>query len=499
MKPAAKSLSVSMDRFEKKYEDYPGDAFQSSIHLRRKRGKATPWFFKYPPEPERMDDTSARIEVYSAWCYQIFVGMGKTQTKHYFVRDDSLFYVAVKEIAGFQGLAEHFSEHEQKLGEQFHKKSVVAKAYIRQQIIEQPQRLRQLAYILVEFLRQGGNDFRPDHIGFDNDGNLVRIDFGQASAALTHDTSLMDGLCFEITSADLARAPLFEDYKPNNYFTTLFAGIYGGAKAKIIFAELATSNEFKAAFKFALLKRLVFPYILEYAAIDVFDDDDLFREYTLTGYRRDRMLRRAALDWPQFVRYLREAEQYREQLIAELTSDYILRARPLRHIASDTLRRCITENVNCNLNMLNHQVKVEQTTWLNRFNQHISFEIARLQRARLCSGFFTKGYLDKIKLFKHIMQLITVANLSQIGNAFIIQLLKHIAIVAHHKRYSKINKLACIQESKSWQAFIELTEELPEQYQAQAQLIISDKTERTIPVGDSQSINSYNQYRKRFI
>ena len=107
---------------------------------------------------------------------------------------------------------------------------------------------------------------------------------------------------------------------------------------------------------------------------------------------------------------------------------------------------------------------------------------------------------DKTTLFKRLLDRIDAIPFPEVLpialDDFIHPLIKETAIVAHHRRYSKINTFFRHTESTSWKDFTAFFRSCANVYSLTIEAVLADKKSRAILSSEGIMVDGYNEYRE---
>lgn len=431
----------------------------------------------------------SRCEVFSAWQYEAFVGDGRTQPKYYLVQTEgNIDSIATKLVPGYTSFNELIN---QRNGAE-------------RTVLLQPKNQKLFAEMLVNYLWLAASDFKLDHIGIDSDGTLVCLDFGESLIPFQYQESVYTsrGWCFSISSQDVLSAPFFTTYKSSNYFIDRACTTFPG-----IFDFLQDNAALKEQLCAAILKRCIFPNLISFAAIELFNDfEECALELQEFMTKRTEALWLAATQNSIFLEFMsNHGEKIYEEIRAELLGGLLANSRYFRHTKKEYSTHCL-EELQFNFKKLATDVKLTRL----EHTQGESVKIVRLLR-QFCdtqclrlkkiseTTFFNKGSTDKTMLFKRLIDKIDGTSFSELAPTALVDyinlLIKEAAIIAHHRRYSKINTLFGHTDSTSWQDFKVFFRSYAGDYALTIQAVLANKSSRAIATNREAMISGYNEYR----
>lgn len=502
----SKSKVVPISRFNASSPrslDFISGTYDSEIVILNKRAKgkksAKPqsWLVKKPKHAQNftVDQQFSyaiknRCEVFSAWQYESFIGDAHTQPKYYLVQETGdIDSIATKLVPGYTSMNQLINQNK---GEE-------------RAVLLQPKNLKLFAQMLVNYLWLAASDFKLDHIGVDSDGNLVCLDFGESLIPFQYQESAYTsrGWNFSITPQDLLTAPFFTTYKSSNFFIERATATFPG-----VFNFLQDNPDLRQQLCVAILKRCIFPNFVSFVALELFNDFEecaiKLQEFMI---KRTTELTSAAIQNPIFLEFMiKHGKEAYKEIEAELLGGSLQNSRYFRNTKHQYNARCL-EEVRYNYDKMATSVKLihfentnfEEVKILRMLRKYCDTQYIRLKKTNE-TAFFKKGLTDKITLFKRLLDKIDGIQFAELTSPiltnFINLLIKETAIVAHHRRYSKINTFFRHTESSSWKDFTTFFNSYTGDYSLTIQAVLADKTSRSITATNEGSmVSGYNQYR----
>ena len=372
-------------------------------------------------------------------------------------------------------------------------------------VLSQPRNLKLFAEMLVNYLWLAASDFKLDHIGVDSDGNLVCLDFGESLIPFQHHESvyISRGWNFSITPHDLLAAPFFTTYKSSHFFVERATATFPG-----IFDFLHDNADLTQQLCKAILKRCTFPNFINFVALELFSDfEECAVELQEFMMKRTSELCSAAIKNPIFLDFMRHyGEEAYIEIQAELISGALPDSRYFRNTQKEYKARCL-EELRFNFEKVATDIKLtcfertqfEAVKMLRLLRQFCDNQYLRLKKIDE-TAFFKKGLTDKTTLFKRLLDRIDETRFSEFApialDDFINRLIKETAIVAHHRRYSKINTLFWHTDSTSWKDFTAFFSTYAGDYASTTKAVLADKSSRAITAtNEGITVSGYNEYR----
>ena len=272
-----------------------------------------------------------RCEVLASWQYEIFLGQGNTQPKYYLIQEGGVAdSVATKQIKGYKSLYDILKENSDNASDRLKK------------IFLSSNNLKLFSQMLVIYIWLAASDFKLDHIGIDNEGNLVCLDFGESLIPFQYQESayIDKGWNFSITPDDLLNAPFFDTYCTGNFFITKAVERDSG-----LFDCLRHNLEFKEQLCKAILKKCIFPHYIESAGLELFENypecSDPLKQFMK---KRTHELRHAALQNPFFLEFIRHrGQEAYDEIKLEILSDNLKHKRYFRYEQTLFIKKCTQE------------------------------------------------------------------------------------------------------------------------------------------------------------
>lgn len=462
----------------------------------KKSAKSQPWLVKKQKDTQKLSADQRlncaiknRCEVFSAWQYESFLGDGHTQPKYYLVQEPGeIDSIATKFVTGYTSFNLMMSRN-------------TADATT---VLSQPKNLKLFAQMLINYLWLAASDFKLDHIGIDSEGNLVCLDFGESLIPFQYaDTAYLSrGWNFSITPEDLLTAPFFTTYKSSNFFVERATASFPG-----VFDFLHGNPGLRQQLCMAILKRCIFPNFISFAALELFSN---FEECAIDLQefmtKRTAELRSAAIQNPIFLEFMKShGEKAYKEIKADLLDGDLINSRYFRNAPEKYKTTCLDE-LHFNFENLVMEAKLttfqgenfEAVTMLRKLRQFCEAQYLRLKKVNE-TAFFKKGLSDKTILFKRLLNNIDATPFAELTPGawatVIEQLIKETAIVAHHRRYSKINTFFRHTESTSWKDFTAFFSGYTGEYSSTVQAVLTAKSGRATVISEGVTVSGYNDYR----
>lgn len=476
------------------YNNYVSGAITSNITLLQKKLKNSPgvkphiWISKIPPNIEQYNDNEklayqiqSRCEVFSAWQYEAFVGASNTQPKYYLVKHpNNMVSVASKHVTGYKSIW------------QFSTNKALRKIF-------SENNLKLFSQMLVNYIWLAGSDFKRDHIGIDNNNALICLDFGLSLIDFRSPTTYQaKGWNFSLTSSDLSTAPFFVTYKTSNFFVD---------ELKKELAFLTNTPEFKNQFFTAVLKKCIFPDYITFVALELFDDLGLSAEIKEHIQKRTKALLDAAVNNNEFCEFiLQQGDDVFPDIHNEISSGELKNARYFKNSQVE-FEMIFKEQLHFNYRALRSTIKLnglqkksQSASEILRFLRDFCYLQFQIQRSIHDKNFFNKGAKDKCTFYSNILDKIDSTDFSIVNvdslESSILDLVREIAIVAHHKRYSTYAMIFGVKQSAGWGKFMTVSDVLgpKHKYMPKVREILNDKSQRKITIAN-QAIDTYHNYR----
>lgn len=274
-----------------------------------------------------------RCEVFAAWQYEAFLGASNTQPKYYVLQEEGQpDSVATKLAVGYKS----FNTILKSTPATKHASTLAT-------ILSEQTNLKLFSEMLVNFIWLAGSDFKLDHLGVNQQGQLVCIDFEESLVPYRFLDSAYEskGWNFSITSTDLLNAPFFKIYKSDQFFIDKAATRYPTA-----FDSLKDNPQFKNQWCKAILKRILFPEFIGLAALELFDEYEGQDQQRLRDFieQRTNELRNAALKNEMFLMFLNaQGDAAFEEIKTEMMTGNLQHTRYFRKESATFINQCQQE------------------------------------------------------------------------------------------------------------------------------------------------------------